>query len=272
MSKTQGYSNFIIDSSVEQTSDLTLTANISDRWSIGGTANGGYSMAIAARALSKILPHKDPLSISGHYLNRIEPGQLLIEVEPLKIGKSISTANVRLIQNSQEKIRFLGSFTDFSHVRGETYMHHEAPDFGPIENCIKVPFKPGFSPNIELQIEKRYTTKSIWWKNASLENTAELNLYMTWPNGEPYDLYSIILFLDATTPPVFNRIGARGWVPTISLSSHIRSLPSEGPLRAIAKTQYLIDGYLEEDREIWDSEGKLVGLSRQLAKLRLPKS
>lgn len=272
MNKSEGYSNFIADTVINQISETSLEAEVSDRWSIGGTANGGYSMALAAKALSKVLPHKDPLSISGHYLDRVEPGPLLIEVEPLKVGKSISTANVKLIQNSIEKIRFIGSFTDFSHAKGETYMYRQAPDFPPIEECIKVPFTKGFSPNLELQIKKMYTKDSVWWEETSLENNAELNLYMSWPNGEPYDLFSIILFLDATTPPIFNRIGARGWVPTISLASYIRSIPSEGPLRVVAKTQFLIDGYLEEDREIWDSEGKLVGTSRQIAKLRLPKS
>ena len=195
MTNKEGYLNFITDTAVEQISDTTLTAMVSDRWSIGGTANGGYSMAIAAKALSKVLNHKDPLSISGHYLDRVVPGKLTIEIEPLKIGKSISTANVKLIQDGKEKIRFLGSFTDFSHAKGETFMHHEAPAFEPIEDCIKVPYKPGFSPNLELQIEKKYTSDSIWWKDTSLENNAQLNLYISWPNKEPYDLYSIILFI-----------------------------------------------------------------------------
>ena len=79
------------------------------------------------------------------------------------------------------------------------------------------------------------------------------------------------LFLDATTPPIFNKLGSVGWVPTITLTSHIRGFPSPGPLKVSAKTEFVTKGFMEEDREIWDSDGKLVGQSKQMAKLRMKK-
>jgi hypothetical protein len=44
-----------------------------------------------------------------------------------------------------------------------------------------------------------------------------------------------------------------------------------GPLKVSAKTEFVTKGFMEEDREIWDSEGNLVGQSKQMAKLRLKK-
>jgi len=38
------------------------------------------------------------------------------------------------------------------------------------------------------------------------------------------------------------------------------------------KTDFITSGFLEEDDEIWDSKGNLIGLARQMAKLRMPKS
>ena len=108
-------------------------------------------------------------------------------------------------------------------------------------------------------------------KKIDNENKAALNLYMSWPDKETADLYSLILFLDSTTPPIFNNMGSVGWVPTISLTSHLRAIPSPGPLKVSAKTEFLTSGFMEEDREIWDSDGNLVGQSKQLAKLRLKK-
>ena len=44
-------------------------------------------MSIAARALSDYLSHKDPLSITGHYLSVAEPGPVELHLEKLSEGK-----------------------------------------------------------------------------------------------------------------------------------------------------------------------------------------
>ncbi|WP_406230008.1 hypothetical protein [Nocardia sp. NBC_01009] len=46
---------------------------------------------------------------------------------------------------------------------------------------------------------------------------------------------------------------------------HIRHRPAPGWLACRVHTNYLIDGFHEEDFEIWDSTGSLVAQSRQLA-------
>ena len=48
---------------------------------------------------------------------------------------------------------------------------------------------------------------------------------MGWKDGGPVDLFGLILFLDATTPPIYNKLGTVGWVPTLTLTSHIRNIP-----------------------------------------------
>ena len=63
---------FVRDTTVIRKSDNLFTAEVSENWSIGNTANGGYSMTLAAKAMSEFLEHKDPLSISAHYLDRVD--------------------------------------------------------------------------------------------------------------------------------------------------------------------------------------------------------
>ena len=57
---------------VTETSSGNFTANISDNWSIGQTANGGYSMSLLAKACSEYLDHKDPLAVSYTHLRAHE--------------------------------------------------------------------------------------------------------------------------------------------------------------------------------------------------------
>ena len=256
---------------VIEISNGNFTANISDDWSIGQTANGGYSMAILAKACSVHLEHKDPLVLSANYIDRVEFGSADVEVTKISSTKSTSTAYVSLKQNGNLKIFSTVTLTDFSKTKGLKENLRNEPNFDKYETCTQVPYKEGFSPKLDKNLEKKYCSDSIWWEDPNNENQATLKLYMGWKDGGPVDLFGLILFLDATTPPIYNKLGTVGWVPTLTLTSHIRNIPESGPLKVIAKTEFITNNYIEEDREIWDSKGNLVGQSKQLAKLRIKK-
>jgi len=55
------------------------------------------------------------------------------------------------------------------------------------------------------------------------------------------------------------------WTPTVELTAHVRASPAPGWLRCRFSTRFVTAGFLEEDGEVWDSTGRLVGQSRQLA-------
>ena len=267
------FEHFKTDTTVVQIEENIYEGNLSDRWSIGKTPNGGYTMALAAKAISESLNHNDPLVITANYLNRLDFGKVLVSVEVLPFTKSLSSARATMLQDDEIKVIFTATFTDFLKTKGLNKSFRQEPAFVDYEDCIFHPFKEGFNPGLEKFIEKRYCPDSVWWEEKKKDklNKATLNLYMSWPDKETADLYSLILFLDSTTPPIFNSMGSVGWVPTISLTSHLRAFPSDGPLKVSAKTDFLTSGFIEEDREIWDSKGNLVGQSKQLAKLRLKK-
>ena len=79
---------------------------------------------------------------------------------------------------------------------------------------------------------------------------------------------SVLLYADALPPPVFNRLGPAGWVPTVEITVHLRAIPAPGLVQCRFRTRYVTRGLLEADGELWDSTGELVALSRQLARLR----
>ena len=150
------FENFKDDISVSEEKPNLWKGNLSDRWSIGRTPNGGYSMAFAAKAISNSLVHKDPLSISANYLERLDFGETLVKVYPIHVTKSTSTARAELIQQEKIKVIFTATFTDFSKSNGLDLAIRKEPNFEPYESCILQPFKEGFNPMLEKNIEKKY--------------------------------------------------------------------------------------------------------------------
>ena len=71
-------------------------------------------------------------------------------------------------------------------------------------------------------------------------------------------------------PPVSFDLGAMGWAPTIEFSGHVRAVPAPGWLQIRLTTTNVSGGLLEEDCVVWDSTGRVVAQSRQLAGVRIP--
>ena len=53
---------------------FVFDAEFSAGWTIGLGVNGGYLLALADRALARVLPHPDPLSVTAYYLTPSTPG------------------------------------------------------------------------------------------------------------------------------------------------------------------------------------------------------
>ena len=148
---------------VNKTSEGNFTANISDNWSIGQTANGGYSMSILAKACSEYLDHKDPLVLSANYIDRVEFGPADIEVSKVASTRSTSTAYVSLKQEGNLKIFSTVTFTDFSKMKGIKDNLRSEPKFDSYEGngssdgtFVHLGFRPA------MVIFKRTDTAENW--------------------------------------------------------------------------------------------------------------
>jgi acyl-CoA thioesterase len=63
-------------------------------------------------------------------------------------------------------------------------------------------------------------------------------------------------------------LAIKGWVPTVTLDAHVRSLPAPGWLIAEQSAQLVGGGWLDETCNLWDEQGTLVASVRQLAAYR----
>jgi acyl-CoA thioesterase len=248
-------------------SDDLWEANITNNWSINKIPNGGYLIAIAARILKEKLPHKDPLTITGHYVHRTEHGPIDCHTEILNTGKNFSTGLVKFIQNGIERIHFTATYTDFSKHTGISHYEGEAPELPPPDDCVQMPSFGQYS--LYDQVDLRMVPESAKWMEGKLEETSEITGWIKHHNKDETDRFTTLLFADAFPPPIMARIGIVAWVPTLELTVHLKKPPAPGYLKCRFSSRFLTKGILEEDGELWDRDGELVAVSRQIAQLRM---
>lgn len=266
-------SQFHRDTGITQVGDGVFHGELSAGWAIGAVPNGGYVMAVAARALAAALDRPHPASITGHYLAPTEAGPVQIETEVVRRGRRISVAMARLVQRGQERVRFVGAFTDFAHSAGIDLDTVSPPEILPVTRCVPMAeLSPRPVAIHEHLLARLDPASATHWQHGDPNADTELRTWLGFADGSDPDVFSLPLFADALPPPLFRRVGFGGWVPTVELTVHLHRVPTPGLLRARFATRHVTGGLLHEDGELWDSSGRLVALSRQLAIIGGPPS
>lgn len=255
------------DTQVAPLEDGAWRADISPGWNIGTIPNGGYLMAIMLSAVGRRLPHPDPLTVTSHYLGRVAPGKpATVEVDVLRTGRTLSTACARLLQDGRERIRMLAGYGDLEASKGPTLVTAAPPPMPPPEQCVaRETATMEFQNRVDIRLEPSVAGGAM----GTPTGKAEVGGWIRFADGREPDIASLALFADAFPPTVLN-LDRYGWVPTIELTIHFRARPAPGWLRGWFSSRFLVESHVEEDGELWDSEGNLVALSRQLARILLP--
>ncbi|MDH6224857.1 MULTISPECIES: thioesterase family protein [Streptomyces] len=273
---TIGDSEFDRDSAVTRREPGVYDIDLSADWTIFNAVNGGFLLAVAARALSDALPHDDPFSITAHYLTASTPGPAVVRTSVVRTGRTLSTGQASIFQtdadgNEVERIRVLASYGDLDSLPDDVRTTAVPPSFPPLEQC----FGPDDSPEplpgasaITDRLFMKLDPATLGWALGAPSGKGEVRGYFGLADGRDADPFSLLLTVDALPPTAFD-LGLTGWVPTVELTAHIRCRPAPGPLRVSITTRNLAGGFLEEDAEVWDTAGRLVAQSRQLARARL---
>jgi acyl-CoA thioesterase len=253
-----------------------FAADLGDGWLIGGGLNGGYLLATLGRAVREALPGKpDPLAISAHYLSASRPGPAEVDVRVLREGGSVATAAAELRQDGGTRISALATYGDLARLSaGADALHTTAtpPDLPAPEDCVPntVAVPQGLEAASLLgRFEMRFHPDDVGWASGQPSNSGRLRAWFRLEDDRDPDPLSLLLVLDAL-PPVTFTFGAMGWAPTIELTAHVRALPAPGWLRVTHASRTMAGGLFEEDCEVFDSAGRLVAQSRQLARMPRP--
>ena len=240
---------------------------------VGNTPHGGYLTAVMQKAISLSMPHPHLINSNTLYLDRTEPREISIKVEKIRESRGSSVGPGSLIQDNKLRCMMTGICSDFHYMNGVNDLETHPPKIFNEErdSFISLNFdnkEEGITPSFIKQTQCDIAIKHAWWlKNeADLGDEARCSGFISMGDEIP-DQFVLSFYSDFFPPVVMNKYGPLGWVPTLSLTTNIRQLPTTSELFMDVKAKDLNKGFFEQDCQIWDLNKNLVATSRQLTRI-----
>ena len=200
-----------------------------------------------------------------------------VHTDVLRAGRSMSTGTASLVQvedgRDVERIRALATYGDLAALPGDVHTTATPPYLPPAEECVSTDqAPPGLVGQAELldRLDLRLDPACVGWAVGKPSGRGLIQGWLRMADDREPDPLLLLLAVDALPPVTFD-LGLFGWTPTLELTVHLRAVPAPGWLRVTHSTRNFAGGFLEEDAEVWDSAGRLVAQSRQLALAPTPR-
>ena len=242
------------------------SGHVTGNWSINDVPNGGYLMAILANAMLQSSDMNATPTVTANFLSRCEPGKANVSIERMATSRQFDRLQASLHQHGKEKVRAFGTFAGQNYECVLESYEGAAPDIAELDKCMAVPEMPVYT--LFSQMDLRLDPDCAGWPFGELSDQSESKGWIKFKDDRPFDALSILLIADSFPPAVLSSQGMVAWVPTLECSVNIRNLPGTRWLKCIFRTRFITCGLLEEDGEIWDQNGDLVAISRQIAQYK----
>jgi hypothetical protein len=248
-----------------------LAAVLDAGWDVGsGILNGGYLLAVAARAAAFDSPHPYPVAVSASYLRATRPGPATLTVTPGPAGRTLAHSSVLLGDGSGPTLAVQATTATLT---DEPALYADPPpEVPPLEECLPAEAgadlggRPVPEVGLRTQVQTRLDPATAGWAVGQPSGEPVMRGYVRLSDGTPPDPFSLILFADVL-PPTSWGLGLFGWSPTVQLQVLVRALPAPGWCLVESRASEVAGGWLDENYRIWDPTGRLVAQSRQLARL-----
>ncbi len=260
---------------VEATGGGAFAAELDRGWVVGGGLNGGYLLAVIGNAIRAELAgsgQPDPVSVSAYYLSPTGPGPAVVRVRRLREGRRRSTVAASLVQEHDgvevERLTVLGVYGALEE-QPEVERQIAPPELPPIEDCVETRLAPEDVQRTAPLLQRfgtRLDPAYVGWAVGKPSGSGIIQGWFKLADDRPLDPIALLLVVDALPPVTFD-LGRPGWAPTLELTAHVRAKPALGWAMVRHATHNISGGQFEEDCEVWDSTGRLVAQSRQLALL-----
>lgn len=240
---------------------------MSPNWWIVRGPNGGYIAAMLTTAIKHVAPDRPVRSLTVHYLAPPREGDVDFVVTVERTGRQFTFVSARMLQGDRVMATAMAACSQS--LPGPIFCDVEMPKVAeplmipPLGSADEAPdapmrrnydMRPAIGP-LPGEHDPTSTKVGGWIRLADREG------------ARPYDERLLVALCDAWPPVMFSRCETRNPVPTIDLTVHIRQLPTAEDewFLAVFRSNTVVDGFVEENGEIWTIDGRLIAQSRQLA-------
>lgn len=246
-----------------------LRSQLDRSWWIDRGPNGGFLASLILAGLRTEARDRAPATLSVHYLDRPQEGEVGLDVKVERAGRSISNISGRLHQAERTLALALCAFS--VPRQSGSFVDVPAPEVPRPEDIPVVEIPDALIPPFARHFEYRQTFGDLPYSGGE---RALVGGWMRPKVARVVDPTIVPTYADGWFPAVFARLDRPIGVPTLELTVHFRApLPAPGA-RAGEWTlcrfasSYAGHGFIEESGEMWDAEGGLIAQSRQLALFR----
>lgn len=257
---------------------MTSTA-VEARLETGGgfedTVHGGRALAVITRAAMSLTDHRlhpHPVSVTGLFAAAAEAGPAVVEVRPLRAGRTFATLHASLVQNRAVQVEALvtaGRLPELGAPSLHDFGFAPAPALPDPDDCVG---GASFTTHGDDRIDGPITLRMDPATAPPPYGPGNRGDCRAWVRTEVEDdpVYGAIVLADALLPVTFDLGLAGTWVPTLQLQVNLRRVPPAGWLKARQWGAQLTGGLLDEACTLWAPGGELVAQASQLAAYRGP--
>ncbi|HMJ77213.1 MAG TPA: thioesterase family protein [Iamia sp.] len=243
---------------------------------VNGHPNGGYLLAVLGRAAVAAVgePDRHVVGATATYVSPPTTGPAQVHTELLRRGRTASQVRAALVQDDKvtvDVVMTVAGLTDEPPAWGAV-PPIELPD----EATCRADGRTGRSaipgldePPLAKVLRVSFDPAVLSFLSGEPSGQGELRAWLSLADGRPWDPLSLLFAVDALPPATFE-VAITGWVPTLSLTAYIRAVPAPGPLTVRFRANVITGGRVDETADVWDSTGRLVAQSTQLAAIRMP--
>jgi acyl-CoA thioesterase len=269
---------FAADTAVVRLGEDRWRADLSERWSSLVGIHGGYTAAVAARAIAEAIDDPDrPLrTLSAQFLRSPRPGPAEVEVEIERRGRSMVFASARVSQDDRTLVLVR---TNSAGVEpGQVYDDHRArprpaappegaPRFGPPTAGVR------HFDETEVVLDPdvvAFSGQGQAWIAAWLRPLDDASIDAAW----------LVTACDVLPPASFSRTSGPTRAATLDYTIHVVAadpaahVSSGEHVYLDCRSPLAADGLAVEDGVLWAPDGTVLAVSRQtrLADDRVPRS